>query len=175
MDSEVRKGPAQTVRLPRSLLGASLGALTVAVVLSTVVPASADISASTSTSTQKVALCRAVFDAAEISEPAAASVGRALESTNFTAAKKQLLFYFGSLAKREKSAVSLLSGAPPKIQAAAAVDAKEVANVEALIRKSKSGNELESSSTLQAEQGRVESAESTLSAYHVSECGSPIR
>jgi hypothetical protein len=175
MYSEVRNGPTQRMTLPRSLLGGSVGALALAVVLATVVPASADISASTPAPSQKTALCRAVFDAAEISEPAAASVGRALETANFTAAKKQLLFYFGSLAKREQKAVSLLNGAPSKVQAAAAVDVKEVDNVEALIRRSTSGNELESSSTLQAEQGRVESAESTLSAYHVSECGSPIR
>ena len=159
----------------RTQLSVSIGLAVVAAVASAITPASAALAAQNNTSKSKTAYCVAIDNAGEASEAAGPSVARALQASDFSTEKNQLLFYFEALAKDEQKNLALLHAAPAKVRAAVAQDLKVVEKVEAVVRKSKNANGLASSPILQSEQAKAEAAETTLSAYHLSKCGSPIQ
>ena len=159
----------------RTRLRVSIGLAVVAAVAAVLAPASAALAAQNNASKTKTTFCEAIDNAGEGSEAAGPSVARALEASDFSTEKKQLLFYFEALAKDEQKNLALLHAAPASVRAAVAQDLKVVENVGAVVRKSKNANGLASSPILQSEQAKAEAAEKTLSAYHLSKCGTAIQ
>ncbi len=159
----------------RTRLSVSIGLAVVAAVASAITPASAALAAQNNTSKAKTTFCEAVYNAGESSEAAGPSVARALEASDFSTERKQLLFYFEALAKDEQKNLALLHAAPAKVRAAVAQNLSVVEKVGAVVRKSKNANGLSSSPILQSEQAKAEAAEKTLSAYHLSKCGTAIQ
>jgi phage tail sheath gpL-like len=99
------------------------------------------------------------------------AITKAIESGNWTAAKKALLASFGQSFQAEQLAVSALSGAPSNVKAAGAVMIRFAGSEKTIIQKSNSATQFETSVEAAAQSPKVASAEKTLSAYFTSKCG----
>jgi len=87
------------------------------------------------------------------------AITKAIESENWTAAKKALLASFGKASQAEQLAVSALSGAPSNVKAAGAVMIRFAGSEKTIIQKSNSATQFETSVEAATQSPKVASAE----------------